>query len=59
MPDTKAQKALAGAELGRLEKGQKTKTGMTKTQLEEMLQAPTKPAKKKSASGRRDAKSVS
>lgn len=47
MPYTKKQKALFGAELGRMKKGKKTKTGMSEEQLEEGIHSKTKKAVKK------------
>lgn len=46
MPYTAKQKRLFGAELGRLKKGKKTKTGMSEEQLKEGIHSKTKAAKK-------------
>ena len=45
---SKAQQRLAGADLARARKGQKTETGMSKTQLEHFASTPRKglPAKR-------------
>jgi len=45
MPYTKKQKALFGADLRRLKAGKKTRTGMSRAQLEEALRAPTRKKK--------------
>jgi len=47
MPYTKKAKRFFGAELGRIEKGKKPKSSMTRAQLVEGVKAPTKPAKRK------------
>lgn len=44
------QRAFMGAELGRLERGERTETGMTRSQLRDFAR---KPAKKSSRSKRR------
>lgn len=41
------QRKMMGADLARARKGQKTRTGMSKAQLEEFAAKPVKPKKKK------------